>query len=110
MEYTIQTPALWGETVALYSVALAMADHRANASGRGFHKSEFDRAVPQFTNILLTAAESGRLQVCNQFGGQGTPNEIYEQAITKGQIPRILDKESQTLATHVFVRLHHLNI
>lgn len=110
MKYTIQTPALWSETVALYSVALAMANHRASASGSGFHRPEFDGAVPQYTNILLTAAESGRLRVCNQFGDYGTPNEIFEQAISKGQVTKILGKERQALAMHVFVRLHHLNI
>lgn len=110
MEYTLQTPAFLGETVALYSIAFAMANHRANASGSGFHKHTFDGAISQYTNVLVNAAERGHLKVCNQFGDPGTPDEILEDATSRKGVVRAIGKESLTLAVHVFVRLHHLNI
>lgn len=110
MEYTLRTPALSGEIAILYSVAEAMADRRANASGAGFHRSTFDGAILQYTNSLIVAAESGRLQVCNKFGDQGTPAGILEEAISKGQFVSAPGNERLTLALQVCVRLHHLNL
>lgn len=110
MEYTLRTPALSGEIAILYSVAEAMADRRANASGAGFHRPTFDGAILQYTNSLIAAAESGRLQVCNKCGDQGTPAGILEEAISKGQFVSAPSNERLTLALQVCVRLHHLNL
>lgn len=110
MEYEVRTAELTGEMVTLYAIAYAMADHRANAGNLGFHAPAFAHALPEYAQVLIGDANSGRLQVCDQFGHLGTPSEILKRARLKSQPAIVVGNESMTLSHCVYVRLHQLNL
>jgi len=109
MEFLVRAAESKGEVFTLYAVAEGMARRSAEAGGLGFHQLTFNGVLPRYLDTLIAAAVSGQLRVCNQFGRQGRPDEILEEARRRSELVRVQGNESTTLALNVWLRLHHLN-
>ena len=78
MEYTlgVATEAC-GDVLPLHEVANAMARHAASGFGKlPFHKPTYKTTHTQYTTLLLDAAVSGLMTVCDYDGRIATAKEI----------------------------------
>lgn len=99
MHYTVKTPAVFGDTCNLASVAHAMALQRSTARGE-FDEKTYDTVLPEYSNWLLKEARSGRLRPSNSLG---VPTSW---AALMGKRP---PTDASVACTLVWVNLAHLN-
>jgi hypothetical protein len=68
MKYTLKIPAISGDIVPLYVVAVAMAERDATAGNTPFHKPMYVGRLKRYILSLLEEVKSGSLQVCDEIG------------------------------------------
>ena len=120
-EYTLKVPtAMCGDAIGLVEVSEAMARYAATGYGTlPLHGPTLESLRPIYIKSLLSAARAGRLLVCNQFGFQGTVDEIIDAEKKSGdlsEIHRYLEEPSgateidwdMTCFLPLYVRKQHL--
>lgn len=103
MDYKVKKLPTYAGRITLSHVASVMAESDANYGGI-FDKKVFNLRIAENTNNLMKAARDGRLAVCNQFGKEGTVEEIVKEARSKGYLvdDRNLD-EAEIFALYTYM-------
>lgn len=100
MKYEIKSPAIFGDTCNLQSVAHAMALKRATAAGGKWDEVTFDAMLTQYSTWLRDAAHSGHLITSNSSGIPTSWDALMGEA----------EPEDVTVACcRAWVNLEHLN-
>lgn len=115
-EYTVSVhTAMSGDCVPLIKVAEAMA--RRSASGHGmlpFHEPTFNEVWPRYVALLLDAARTGQLTICDNDGRRVTAEDAMDAALAPtsqqaaGEGPQTENDYDQLNLCRLYARSAHL--
>lgn len=110
MRYTIKYyPAIFEENIPLISVVESLARHAATAYGNsklGVHGPTLENVRPKFIELLLDAAKSGALTVCDDIGHTGDVKKVASRSVVP-QVQEGFSTSERTIFT-LFARMKHL--
>lgn len=108
MEFEVRVPAVYGDAIPLIRVAEAMAVPEAMAGRVAPHPKLLSMRMREFGSVLLGAARSGTLPVCDYLGSPGSPDEIVRRLVDQTGI-EAGDDDLITSLMHLRAKLPALN-
>lgn len=113
MNYLIEMPTGAGDIFPLKLVAHAMAVADASVGGIGFRPFKYRARVPRFESLLLEAARTGKIRVCNEIGELGSPEDLVAARAKEGLVEVMRDvheiDDQQSWLVNLLVKLSALN-